>query len=144
MVAGVGMMYMIDNGEKLRAQAYGGAGGIATECLFSMRTMVALGIEERFHGHYRAAFAKVRRVTIVNQSCFMCSVGMTLSAYLVMVAVAVMYGTASSAFAGVTVGNRMYRDHLRMPTQEFTVYSASFTRETRWLTNGRACSPGRR
>ena len=91
-IAASGMMYLVENGERLRAKSYGRAGGVATECLFSMRTIVALGAEYRFEERYKSSLSKVRRVTIVNQSLFMCSVGMAGASYLLMVAVAVIYG----------------------------------------------------
>ena len=93
MVAGAVMMFFVGNGEKLREKSYARAGGIAAESLFSMRTITSLGIEEHFGGRYRAALVKVRRVTVVNQTLFSASVGVTLVAYLVMVVVAVLYGS---------------------------------------------------
>ena len=93
MVAGGAMMYFVGNGEKLREEAYARAGGIAAESLFSMRTITSLGIEKLFAERYRTALSRVRRVTVVNQSLFQFSVGVTLSAYLVMVVVAVIYGS---------------------------------------------------
>ena len=44
-----GMMYFVENGNKMLAKAYGQAGGVATECLFSMRTIVSLGVESAPH-----------------------------------------------------------------------------------------------
>ena len=66
MIAASVMMYFVESGEKLRSKAYGQAGGIATECLFSMRTITALGIEKKFEQRYTSALSRVRRVTIIN------------------------------------------------------------------------------
>lgn len=74
-IAGLAMMYLVENGERLRANAYGKAGGIATECLFSMRTITALGVESTFQSRYTTALGKVRRTTVVNQTVFMAAGG---------------------------------------------------------------------
>ena len=49
----------MENGEALRGKAYERAGGLATECLFSMRTITSLGVESLFEERYKAALAKV-------------------------------------------------------------------------------------
>ena len=92
-VAGVVMMWFVGNGERLREKAYARAGGIASETLFSMRTVTSLGIETKFAERYRASLSHVRRVTVVNQTLFQFSVGLFLASYLVMVVVAVIYGS---------------------------------------------------
>jgi hypothetical protein len=68
------------------------AGGIATEALFSMRTIVSLGLEERFEQRYSASLAGARRATVKNMGAFGVAVGFALSAYLVMTVVAIIYG----------------------------------------------------
>ena len=67
--------YVIENSGKKMSAAYAKAGGTATECLFSMRTIAALGIEETFEGRYKSALGRVRRTTILNASALMCSGG---------------------------------------------------------------------
>ena len=60
------MMYFVENGAKLVSKAYGHAGGIATESLYSMRTVASLGIERVVSERYQGALSSVRRVTIVQ------------------------------------------------------------------------------
>ena len=86
------MMYLVEHGAKIVSSAYGKAGGIATEALFSMRTIVSLGLEERFEQRYSSSLAGARRATVKNMAAFGVSVGCALSAYLVMMVVAIIYG----------------------------------------------------
>lgn len=78
------MMYVVQNGSKLVDKAYAQAGGIATECLFSMRTITSLGVERTFEGRYSSSLARVRRAFITNTTVLGFSGGLALSAYLVM------------------------------------------------------------
>merc|ERR1740138_1502226 len=80
-------------GDAIVDKAYAKAGGIATESLFSMRTIVSLGIETDFVNRYQGALVKVRRTTIVNNTLLYFSGGLTLSSYLVMMGVAIVYGS---------------------------------------------------
>ena len=86
------MMYIVENGNKMVAKAYATAGGAATESLFSMRTVASLGIEQAFIGRYKQALSSVRRVKVRNDAVIMCTGGMALSAYLFMMAAAILYG----------------------------------------------------
>ena len=76
--------YFVENGSKLVDKAYAQAGGIATECLFSMRTITSLGVEHTFEGRYSSSLARVRRAFITNTTVLGFSGGLALSAYLVM------------------------------------------------------------
>jgi ABC-type multidrug transport system fused ATPase/permease subunit len=89
--AGV-IMHIVEKGGEIVTKAYGQAGGIATEALFSMRTVVSLGIEDQFQKRYSDALAGARKATVRNQTVFGVSVGCAISAYLVMMAVAIIYG----------------------------------------------------
>ena len=60
-IAASGMMYVMQTGGKKVSDAYAEAGGTVTECLFSMRTIAALGIQRAFIDRYAAALKKVRR-----------------------------------------------------------------------------------
>ena len=57
-----------------------------------MRTVVSLGLEERFEQRYSASLAGARRATVQNMGAFGVAVGFALSAYLVMTVVAIIYG----------------------------------------------------
>ena len=86
------MMNVMENGGKVVDKAYAQAGGIATECLFSMRTVASLGVEEKFASRYQKSLNKVRSTTIRNATAFNGFAGMALSAYLIMMAAGVVYG----------------------------------------------------
>ena len=85
------MMNVMENGGKVD-KAYAQAGGIATECLFSMRTVASLGVEEKFASRYQKSLNKVRPTTIRNATAFNGFAGMAFSAYLIMMAAGVVYG----------------------------------------------------
>ncbi|MGB1605984.1 MAG: ABC transporter transmembrane domain-containing protein, partial [Promethearchaeia archaeon] len=68
-------------------KAYGQAGGVATEALFAVRTVVSLGIEDQFEKRYNSSLGGARKATVRNMTAFGVSVGMALSAYLIMMAV---------------------------------------------------------
>ena len=57
-----------------------------------MRTVVSLGLEERFEQRYSASLAGARHATVKNMGAFGVAVGFALSAYLVMTVVAIIYG----------------------------------------------------
>jgi len=97
-IAAVAMMYFVENGTKQVAKAYASAGGIATECLFSIRPIVAFGIEKNFEERYQGALSGVRRTTIVNSSLLMGSAGLVLSSYLVMMGTAIVFGAYRLAY----------------------------------------------
>ena len=78
-------------------KAYGQAGGVATEALFAVRTVVSLGIEDQFEKRYNSSLGGARKATVRNMTAFGVSVGMALSAYLIMMAVAIIYGAFTLA-----------------------------------------------
>mmetsp|Transcript_121413 Transcript_121413/g.302976 ORF Transcript_121413/g.302976 Transcript_121413/m.302976 type:complete len:720 (-) Transcript_121413:75-2234(-) len=90
--AGMAMMYFVENGSKLVAKAYANAGGTATECLFSMRTISSLGIERQYEKRYVSSLYGVRKVTVIATMCLMMFAGLALAAYLVMMIVAIIFG----------------------------------------------------
>lgn len=92
-LAGSGMMYFVENAGKLVTKAYGNAGGVATECLFSMRTITSLGIEKQYSERYTSSLYAVRRVTVIATSMLMMFAGLALASYLVMMAVAIIFGS---------------------------------------------------
>jgi len=96
-LAGMGMMYFVENGAKMVAKAYANAGGTATECLFAMRTITSLGIERRFEKRYAGALFGVRKISIIATMMLMMFAGVALAAYLVMMIVAIMFGASNLA-----------------------------------------------
>eukprot|EP00930_Biecheleria_cincta_P036948 TRINITY_DN25328_c0_g1_i1.p1 TRINITY_DN25328_c0_g1~~TRINITY_DN25328_c0_g1_i1.p1 ORF type:complete len:1416 (+),score=259.33 TRINITY_DN25328_c0_g1_i1:58-4248(+) len=93
MLAGSGMMYFVENSNKMVANAYANAGGVATECLFSMRTITSLGIEKQYSERYTSSLHAVRRITVIATAMLMMFAGIALASYLVMMAVAVIFGS---------------------------------------------------
>jgi ABC-type multidrug transport system fused ATPase/permease subunit len=91
------MMYIVEKGGKIVTSAYGKAGGIATEALFSMRTIKSLGIEDQFEERYSQSLSGARNATIRNTTAFGLSAGCAISAYLVMMAASIMYGAFTLA-----------------------------------------------
>ena len=91
------LMYIGQNSAKMYAKAYARAGGIATESLLSMRTVVSLGIESNFINRYKAALGSVRFVKVRNDSISGMALGMSLSGYLVMMAAGVLFAALSLA-----------------------------------------------
>ena len=57
-----------------------------------MRTVVALGIEQTVETSYKKSLASAHRVSVLNSTVLGGSVGCALSAYLIMMAAAVIYG----------------------------------------------------
>ena len=57
-----------------------------------MRTITSFGIERVFQSRYTSSLARVRRAFITNTTVLGLSGGMALSSYLVMMAVAIVYG----------------------------------------------------
>ena len=94
-IPAVGAMHFVENGGKMLAKAYAKAGGTATECLFSMRTVMSLGIEASFSKRYASSLSSVRFIKVRNDALLMTFAGCALSAYLVMAA-GVIYGSCSS------------------------------------------------
>jgi len=86
------MMYFVENGSKLVGNAYASAGGIATECLFSMRTITSLGIEREYEKRYASSLHGVRKVTVTATMMLMMFAGLALASYLVMMIVAIVFG----------------------------------------------------
>ena len=70
---------------------------MATEALFAVRTVVSLGIEDQFEKRYNSSLGGARKATVRNMTAFGVSVGMALSAYLIMMAVAIIYGAFTLA-----------------------------------------------
>ncbi|CAK0894350.1 unnamed protein product [Prorocentrum cordatum] len=90
--SGMVMMYFVENGSKLVGNAYASAGGIATECLFSMRTITSLGIEREYEKRYASSLHGVRKVTVTATMMLMMFAGLALASYLVMMIVAIVFG----------------------------------------------------
>jgi ATP-binding cassette subfamily B (MDR/TAP) protein 1 len=86
------MAYIMDKGGKTVSAAYGKAGGTATEALFAMRTVVSLGMEKHFERKYSTSLSGARKATVRNGVGFGVGVGCALSAYLIMMGAAVVYG----------------------------------------------------
>lgn len=62
-----------------------------------MRTIVSLGIEQKFADRYTVALAKVRKTAIINVAALYFSGGLALSSYLIMMAVAIVFGSYTLA-----------------------------------------------
>jgi len=90
--AGMALMYIFTNGSKLVANAYANAGGTATECLFSMRTITSLGIERQYERRYASSLYGVRKVAVIATTMLMMFAGLALAVYLVMMIVAILFG----------------------------------------------------
>ena len=86
------MAYIMDKGGKIVTDAYGKAGGAATEALFAMRTVVSLGLERHFEHKYSNSLSGARKANVRNVTAFGFGAGCALSAYLVMMGVAIVYG----------------------------------------------------
>jgi len=86
------LAYLMEKGSKILSDAYGQAGGAATEALFSMRTVVSLGLEKHFERKYGTSLSPVRKANVRIQTGFGFAAGCALSAYLVMMGVAIVYG----------------------------------------------------
>ena len=67
-IPAVGAMHFVENGGKMLAKAYAKAGGTATECLFSMRTVMSLGIEASFSKRYASSLSSVRFIKVRNDA----------------------------------------------------------------------------
>ena len=86
------MMYTINTKQKVLSKAYGKAGGIATEALFSMRTVAAFGVEEKFEQRYTKAVSGASHASTMNSLVMGVNIGCIFSAYLFMMVAAVAYG----------------------------------------------------
>ena len=62
------------------------------QALYAMRTIVALGLEGTFEKRYSSSLTNARRATVRNATVFALCLGAALSAYLIMMAVATIYG----------------------------------------------------
>jgi len=143
----VAMMYLVEHGSKMITKAYGVAGGIATECLFSMRTIVSFGIEPAFEKRYNGALSSVHRTTIINKTLLMGSGGLILSSYLIMMATAVVYGAyrlsgemEDSSFP-LAVNGSVYSSGLPNGTDATTYYCADASGALAGVSIGAPCAP---
>ena len=143
----VAMMYLVEHGSKMITKAYGVAGGIATECLFSMRTIVSFGIEPAFEKRYNGALSSVHRTTIINATLLMGSGGLILSSYLIMMATAVVYGAyrlsgemEDSSFP-LAVNGSVYSNGLPNGSDATTYYCADASGALASVSIGAPCAP---
>lgn len=72
--------------------AYGRAGGVASEALTAIRTVAALGAEQSFQQRYEANLAAAERVGIRSTVCVGFARGLLLSAGSFMIAAGLLYG----------------------------------------------------
>ena len=73
-------------------KAYAVAGGIATECLFAMRTVAALGLEKTFGERYAGALGKARNTMISARCQLGIATGFLFSTFILLQAVGFAYG----------------------------------------------------
>ena len=76
----------------MSAQAYAEADGIASEALFSMRTVASLGIEAHFRSLYHTRLAKAARVGIMTSPFVGFFAGVAASSFLLLLGVGFMAG----------------------------------------------------
>jgi len=79
------LLYYLEQRTKLLADAYAGAGGVASEVLSSIRTVASLGLEERSLQRYDANLANAERAAIrLSTKIFAALSTMNASVYYVM------------------------------------------------------------
>jgi len=79
------LLYYLEQRTKLLADAYAGAGGVASEVLSSIRTVASLGLEERSLQRYDANLANAERAAIrLSTKIFAALSTMNASIYYVM------------------------------------------------------------
>ena len=116
-VSGWLMAYSMNRMSRAVQDAYGKAGGIATEALTAVRTVSAFGLNSRFSERYEANLADAVKAQIRGSALLGCSSGGLLAGFAAFLAVGMLYGTAliaaeheRSAFNWVTnhTGNLTY------------------------------------
>ena len=96
-------------GGRVQSRAYAKAGGIATEALFAMRTIAALGLERVFVDKYSNNLAPARNVTISARCKLGLATGILFSAFIILQA------------AGFIYGGFRYADELERSSYEYTI-----------------------
>jgi ABC-type multidrug transport system fused ATPase/permease subunit len=86
------LVYTMVTGSRDQSKAYGTAGGYASEALFAMRTIAALGLESEFVKKYSENLATARKVTIGGRAKLGFATGLLFSSFILLQGVGFMYG----------------------------------------------------
>ena len=93
-LAGVLLNHVQQNSQRTIGAAYATAGGVASEALYSIRTVAAFGLEKRLHSLYKASLAKAEKAAIRESWLAGFAFSTFLASPFLMIAVGLYYGGA--------------------------------------------------
>ena len=100
---------VLSTSTKKQNRAYGKAGGLATEALFAMRTISALGLEDSFIERYSKSLSAARAAMITSRCQLGICTGVLFSTFILLQA------------AGFSYGGFQFSDELSRSSYEYNV-----------------------